>query len=151
MDDRNVKFRWESDCEFNYRNTVRFISNNVSKLLRSMQEVSKRNNDYKPIRNELQKFFEILKNSKTLQVPLTYNITHNFLIQGYEYYIKGLDILIDSIENEKAKSSNKNISNLNKAATFIEVGNSFTRIVSCKNFEMFEKQQEKYNIRDNIN
>ena len=138
-----IKFRWESEVEYNYRNVISKVSGKVGQVLRDIDEISKQEKpDYAPVKEEVRKN----KNEvKRLLVPECYQLTNDMLLEGYDYYLRAFDILIFEfiVNNDKV-----NINKINKAATFIEAGNSFMNIVACKNFELFEKQQAEYNERN---
>jgi hypothetical protein len=144
MNNESIKFKWESDIEYKYRRTMYLISANISGLLATLGEYDKQTNpNYQPCLNKVKSEHGRLKN---LKVPDLYNEIHKLLSQGYDYYEKAFYVLIDTFKMKLIVGANDNklAGKVAKAATFIETGNAFTKIVNTKLFETLERKQEEY-------
>jgi hypothetical protein len=144
MDNKSIKFKWESDAEYKYRRTMYLISANISKLLATLGEYDKQTNpNYYPCLNKIKSEHGRLKN---LKVPDLYDEIHRLLSQGYDYYEMSFFVLIDAFKTKLIVGANDNklAGKVAKAASFIETGNAFTKIVNTKLFEILERKQEEY-------
>lgn len=141
-----VMFKWENTNEYKYRCTISQIGMTVGELMNKIYayagpDIEKYKiyiNGKKTITSEYTKLFN-------LSVPIIYAEIDKYLRESHEYYLQALDILTAVYSNLKDINNKKNIAQLHKAGTYLTVGNSFVTIVSCKSWEMFEKQQAEYN------
>jgi hypothetical protein len=147
-------FKWETSEEYKYRCKTSEIGLVVGELMNKI--FTFKGKDY-----EKYKIYKDAKITITLQytklfelkTPVIFAEIDKYLRESHLYYLKALDILIEVYSDLKNINNEKNISKLHKAGTFIHVGNSFVTIVSCKSFEMFEKQHIRHikTINDNNN
>lgn len=154
MQEKIIMFKWESEQEFLYRTIISDIGLKVGNILNKVADYGAKrqikNNDVyveakKIINTEYNKLF-------ALKVPIIYSEIDNLLRQSCDYYLKAFDLLIEIFNGDKIIFDKKNVGPVNKAAQFITAGNSYTNIVSCKNFELFERQQtEYYKAKNRIN
>lgn len=148
-----IKFKWEDDKQYNYRTTVSNLSGNVSKALNKLEELAvKANPNYLTVLEAIKSLYgRFVK----LDIPEIYQNFHSTYIEGLEYYIKGLEILVQTFREKIEKGlSNKDkmiISKAVKASTLMRAGAAFFEISSIKNMEIFDKQQEEYNKSPKIN
>lgn len=132
------KFKWESEEEFAYREKISNISTKTVTVLAKMPEYAKNLNYSIPL-CELK---EQHRNITNLVIPKMYSKAHDLLVEGYEYYIRGFEIMakafIDS--NSKVKSSK-----IYKAGALIDAGTAYMNIVKCKNLELWEEKNGENN------
>ena len=90
-----------------------------------------------------------------LDTPDIYQNFHSTYREGLEYYIKGLELLVQTFREKIEKGlSNKDkiiISKAVKASTLMRAGASFFEISNIKNMELFDKQKEEYNKSPKLN
>ena len=142
----NIKFKWESMDEYQYRKEIHEISLEGGAIMKIIAENKspKNNRIYITALNRLTISYNKLK---SIKVPFLYLKTNEYLHETYDYYLRAFKILIE----EYGHMDKINLNKINKAATFISAGNSFINIISCKNFESFENQQQLYNKNKNKN
>lgn len=144
---KNIKFKWETDNQFEYRQKIEKISNKISLALGKMQKALKDLN-YENILKEIEEEYNILKNMKKgIDVPLLYVEQHSIIFNGVEYYVKAFKLLVAStkeINFEKINEAKKQTALINKASTFIMTGNAFMTIATTKSLEVFEIMEVKY-------
>ena len=141
-----IKFKWETDEEYEYRNNIYYFSDKLNKILRDLENLAKQSlPNYQPmldkIRSSYGRFIKLL-------IPDCYQSFHDLYKSGLEYYMKGLVILvntfIDKKENKLPDNDKNVIAKITKAGNFFQAGDAYFRIANTKNFELFEKQQVKY-------
>lgn len=142
MNENFIRFKWETDNEYNYRYLIHNMSGMLHGLISKFGEVIKKTPDYKDM---LKKIEYIYKTLFEFDVPDCYTKSDRYLREGIEYYIKATKIMADEIEKEL---KNRNASEINKAGKFIETGTAFIKITACKNFEIFEIQQREWNDKN---
>lgn len=144
-DEKTFKFKWESDNEFKCRMTIYDISGRVSKLVSTLATYEKQSNpDYTPC---LLKIKSEKGRLNSLVIPEIYKEPVDFLKQGYDYYENAFNSLIEAFKAKiviDKSNDSKLAGRVARAATYIETGNSFVRIVNTKLFEVLEKKQEEY-------
>jgi len=124
-----MKFKWETQIEYEYREGINKIAGEVGKILLATKKMP----DYKLTFDEISKKISQLKRMVT---PICYDEIKKLLIEGYSYYLKGYRLLfdLDKINDELTT----------KAALFINCANSYVKIVTCKNLELLEMRQLNY-------
>ena len=141
-----IKFKWETDEEYEYRNNIYYFSDKLNKILRDLENLAKQSlPNYQPmldkIRSSYGRFIKLL-------VPDCYQSFHDLYKSGLEYYMKGLVILVNTFNDKKENKlpdNDKNIiAKITKAGNFFHAGDAYFRIANTKNFELFEKQQIEY-------
>ena len=146
QNDDVIKFKWETDEEYEYRNNIYLFSDKLNKILGDLANLAKQSlPNYQPmldkIRSNYGRFIKLL-------VPDCYQSFHDLYKSGLEYYMKGLVILvntfIDKKENKLPDNDKNVIAKITKAGNFFHAGDAYFRIANTKNFELFEKQQVKY-------
>jgi hypothetical protein len=144
-DEKTYKFKWESDDEFRFRMTVYDISARVSRLISTLATYEKQSKpDYTPcllkIRTEKGRL-------NGLNIPDTYKTPIDFLKQGYDYYENAFNSLIEAFKAKivvNQSNDSKLAGQVARAASYIETGNAFVKIVNTKLFEIFENKQAEY-------
>ncbi|MBN2545724.1 MAG: hypothetical protein JXB50_08005 [Spirochaetes bacterium] len=116
-----IKLPNESDWEYEYRENIINISNQVSKYL-NMNKQGNTINDFKIMKNGIKKQYD---NLLILNVPEKYKISYGHLKEALEYYIEGYEILV-GLDLKDDKNSQKII----EVGKFIEIGTCFTKISS---------------------
>jgi len=141
-----IKFRWETNEEYDYRNNIYLFSDKLNKILGDLENLAKQSlPNYQPmldkIRSNYGRFIKLL-------VPDCYQPFHDLYKSGLEYYMKGLVILvntfIDKKENKLPDNDKNVIAKITKAGNFFHAGDAYFRIANTKNFELFEEQQIEY-------
>ncbi len=141
-----IRFKWETENEANYRFKIYQLSNEAAIALSDSENVAKMKvPNYRPILNKMTK---ISDEFKAMTVPENYKESHNLLIEGYSYYIKGYDLLCNEFKiGKRILDSNKEMSYdnnvISKATLFLTVANSYMKIVGCKNSEYFFKCEKE--------
>jgi hypothetical protein len=124
-----LKFKWESDFEWEYRMKIHEISLKIVDFL-NMANIKNTNEDYKRIykgiSNQLDKLYLI-------NVPENYVDTYNNLVEGVKHYLSGYQIMLDIDLKDK-----KNSSKIVKAGQFIEIGTCYCKISSFKSIQYME-------------
>lgn len=127
-----MKFKWETQTEYEYRTEMNKTAEKMGKILANTEKIAQQKKpDYK---ETIESIIKEINRLKRMVVPTCYDNIHLFLLEGYSYYLKGYQLLIN-------KELNDNI--INKAALFINCGNSFSRITTVKNLELLEGKQDE--------
>ena len=144
-----IRFKWEDDKDYKYRQFISDMSIQIGQQLANVGLIKTPEKAGNSVYMEAKKIITLYYTKLcNIFVPLMYAECDKYLRESCLYYLKGFDILIEFYDkkyvDENMKKKNA-VSKLNKAATFLRVGNSFITIVSCKTFELFDKQQFEYN------
>ncbi len=122
-----MKFKWETQIEYEFREGVNKLADEVGKILLGTKKIADLN--YEVTYDELSKKVNQLKR---MAVPICYDNIYKLLMEGYGYYLKGYGLLIKSEINDIITT---------KAAMFINCANSYVKIATCKNLELLEMRQ----------
>lgn len=143
---KSIKFKWETEREYFYRSEIYKISARVSKILKTLADYKQQAKpNYLPCLFSIKSEIEKVNN---LEVPDLYNMQHGLLLDGYDYYKKAFEILIEAFKTKliaTCSNDTKLAGRVANAAAFIETGNAYVKIVNTKNFESFQNRQEEYN------
>lgn len=139
-----LKFKWENDFEYKYRNTIHQISTEVQKVMGHLSLYSgKENPDYSPVLKIIQEQYDKLLKQ---DIPLIYLETNKLLVKGYQYYIKAFKRLIYIFKNMNLQDQ-KTFSEVQFCGKLIECGTAYVKICSISNNEIFrEKEYGKFII-----
>lgn len=142
MDKDFLRFKWENDKEYEYRYNIHKISSKLHPILDEYVNTAKKIPDYNKILRSLENI-----NAEIFDafVPDAYIESDKYLRNAMDYYIRATKIMVE--ENKKPINS-QNPTAISKAAKLKKTGTAFITITSCKNFEIFEKQQNEWNDKN---
>lgn len=126
-----VKYEWESQKEYNYRQKTQKVVQTVKAMLNQITKATKEN---KPLtsNNDFLKIIELLE---LIKIPEIYKDTNDFLIKSIKGYSKGFELL--------KESKNTNRDKIILSGVYIREGNCYMELSKLTIYKAVSKKQNK--------